>query len=120
SRNRTAFVCLKNFADLASDQTYFETVVRTFLFAFLILGGGLAAGLGIAMLAFQPIKGASIYRTLLIWPHAISPVVAGVIFRLMFNPTGGVINYFTQEFFGVRFDWLNDPTLAASVVIMAS
>lgn len=120
SRNRTAFICLKNFADIAVDPEYLMTVARTFNFAFLILAGGLSAGLGIALLAYQPITGAGIYRTLLVWPHAISPVVAGVIFRLMFNPNGGVINYFTQALFGVRFDWLNTPVLAAVVVVMAS
>jgi sn-glycerol 3-phosphate transport system permease protein len=120
SRTRTAFVCLKNFADLTGDPDYLAAVTRTFVFAGLILAGGLSSGLGIAMLAYQPIQGANIYRTLLVWPHAVSPVVAGVIFRLMFNPTGGVINYFTNSFFGVSFDWLNDPNLASLVVVLAS
>jgi sn-glycerol 3-phosphate transport system permease protein len=120
SRTRSAFVCLENFTNLAVDAAYLVVVLRTFVFAALIVGVGLALSLGIAILAFQPIKGASIYRTLLIWPYAISPVVAGVIFRLMFNPQGGVINYFTQNMLGVTFDWLNSPLLASATVIMAS
>jgi sn-glycerol 3-phosphate transport system permease protein len=120
SRTRTAFVCLKNFADISADPDYLAAVGRTFVFAISILVGGLSAGLGIAMLAYQPINGANIYRVLLVWPHAISPVVAGVIFRLMFNPTGGVINYFTKSLFGITFDWLNDPFLASITVILAS
>jgi sn-glycerol 3-phosphate transport system permease protein len=120
SRTRSSFVCLQNFTSLASDTAYLSSVSRTFVFAAIILGGSLSLGLGIALLAFQPVKGASIYRTLLIWPHAISPVVAGVIFRLMFNPNGGVINYITLQLFGVRFDWLNNPMLASATVIMAS
>lgn len=120
SRTRTAFVCLKNFADISIDSDYLAAVNRTFVFAILILVGGLSAGLAIALLAFQPIKGANIYRILLVWPHAISPVVAGVIFRLMFNPTGGVINYFTQSLFGLSFNWLNDPFLASITVVLAS
>jgi sn-glycerol 3-phosphate transport system permease protein len=120
SRTRSSFVCLQNFTFLATDPGYLASVSRTFLFAVIILGGSLSLGLMIALMAFQPVKGATIYRTLLIWPHAISPVVAGVIFRLMFNPNGGVINYFTLQLFGTRFDWLNSPMLASATVMMAS
>ncbi|NWF68107.1 MAG: sugar ABC transporter permease [Chloroflexi bacterium] len=120
SRTRSAFICVENFTDLASDSLYLDSVLRTFVFSGAIVLVGLALALAIAVLAFQPIKGAAIYRTLLIWPHAISPVVAGVIFRLMFNPQGGVINFFTESFIGVRFPWLNDPNYAPFVVIGAA
>ena len=120
SRTVSRDVCLQNFTNLATDTAYLNSVTRTFIFAGSILAGSLALGLGIALLAFQPVRGASIYRTLLIWPYAISPVVAGVIFRLMFNPNGGIINYITLQFFDTRLDWLSSPRLASVVVIMAS
>jgi sn-glycerol 3-phosphate transport system permease protein len=120
SRTVSREYCLQNFTNLVVDTAYLNSVSRTFIFAGFILVGSLSLGLGIALLAFQPVKGAAIYRTLLIWPYAISPVVAGVIFRLMFNPNGGVINYITLQLFGTRFDWLNSPNLAAVVVILAS
>jgi len=94
--------------------------MRTFIFTGIIVVLGLAISLGIAIMAFQPVKGASIYRTLLVWPYAISPAVAGIIFRLLFNPQGGLINYLTRTLIGTEFDWLNSPTLAVGVVIMAS
>lgn len=120
SRTRSVNVCLQNFTQLPTDADYIASVTRTFVFTALIVVGGLALSLAIAIMAFQPIKGASIYRTLLVWPYAISPAVSGIIFRLLFNPQGGMINYITRTLFGVQFDWLNSPILASAVVIMAS
>jgi sn-glycerol 3-phosphate transport system permease protein len=120
SRNRSVFICVENFANLATDQLYLDAVLRTFVFSSAIVVIGLAMSLGIALLAFQPIKGAGFYRTMLIWPHAISPVVAGVIFRLMFNAQGGVMNYFTDRLIGVQLPWLSEPSFAPFVVIAAS
>jgi sn-glycerol 3-phosphate transport system permease protein len=118
--NKSAEICLQNFATLPSDASYVAGVARTFVFTGLIVVLGLTISLGIAIMAFQPVKGASIYRTLLIWPYAISPAIAGIIFRLMFNPQGGLINYFTQTLFGIRVDWLNSPILASGLVVAAS
>ena len=120
SRTKSKFICLQNFTNLPNDAAYIASVTRTFVFTGSIVVLGLALSLAIAILAFQPVKGASIYRTLLVWPYAISPAVAGIIFRLLFNPQSGVINYFTQTLFGFQADWLNSPFLASSVVIMAS
>src|SRR5690606_12008725 len=106
--------------NLPGDAAYIASVTRTFVFTGLIIVVGLAMSLGIAIMAFQPIRGASIYRTLLVWPYAISPAVSGIIFRLLFNPQGGMINYITQTLIGTQFDWLNNPILASAVVIMAS
>ena len=74
--------------------------------------GGLAISLGMAMLANQKIRGIRIYRTLLIWPYAISPAIIGVIFLFMFNPVVGVINYAWGQVFHTTPNWLGDPILA--------
>jgi sn-glycerol 3-phosphate transport system permease protein len=66
------------------------------------------------------VKGARIYRTLLIWPYAISPAVAGVIFLLLFNPAGGIINYMLSGLGLPAVPWLNNPTFAPWAVIIAS
>ncbi|TVQ25864.1 MAG: sugar ABC transporter permease [Leptolyngbya sp. DLM2.Bin15] len=85
------------------------------------VGIGLAISLGLAILAYQPIQGASIYRTLLIWSYAISPAVAGVIFAIMFNPVVGVVNHIlVTVFHGSALPWFTDPFLARFVLILAS
>lgn len=117
---RTAFVCVNNYTRLVADMDYLTTVFLTLLMSAAIVVVGLVLALFIANLAYLPIKGAKIYRALLIWPYAISPAVAGVIFLLLFNPTGGIINYFLDSLFGIKISWLNDPAVAPWAVIAAS
>ena len=117
---REAFVCLDNYTRLFEGTAYLDVVVRTLYMSFFIVVLSMALGLLIATMAYLPVRGASIYRILLVWPYAISPAVAGIIFLLMFNPTGGIINYFLNNWFGVRPGWLNDPSLAPWTIIIAS
>jgi sn-glycerol 3-phosphate transport system permease protein len=117
---RSAFVCVDNFANLIIDASYYRTILTTFGIGIATVVIGMVAALAIATVAYLPIKGAAIYRTLLIWPYAISPAVAGIIFLLLFNPTGGVINYFLQSTLGIKIGWLNDPNVAPWAVIIAS
>jgi len=117
---RTVFICVDNFTSLIGDSQYGQAVLTTFGMSIAIVVIGLGLSLLIATMAYLPIKGARIYRTLLIWPYAISPVVAGVIFLLLFNPAGGIVNYFLNGVFGFTIPWLNNPTAAPWAVIIAS
>ena len=101
-------------------NNYVLVLLRSLTFSAAIVIGGLAASMGIAMLANQKISGIRIYRTLLIWPYAISPAIIGVIFLFMFNPVVGVINYAWGLIFHTRPNWLGDPILAPTLVIVAS
>lgn len=118
--SRTAFVCVDNFTRLTGDATYIQSMGITLLMSAAIVVIGLGLALLIATMAYLPIKGARIYRALLIWPYSISPVVAGVIFLLLFNPAGGVINHFLDQFFSVQVPWLNNPNYAPWAVIITS
>jgi sn-glycerol 3-phosphate transport system permease protein len=117
---RTAFVCVDNFTRLFNNPEYYQVIFFTIVLAVAIVLFSMSLALLIALAAYQPIKGARYYRTLLIWPYAISPVVTGLIFLLLFNPTGGIINQFLNELFGIRIPWLNSPTFAPWAVIIAS
>jgi len=113
-------VCVDNFTVLMKDTGYLRAFGNTALISIAVVVISMGLSLGIATLAFQPVKGARIYRTLLIWPYAISPAVAGVIFLLLFNPTGGIINYFLGLVGLPGIQWLNNPTYAPWAVILAS
>ncbi len=117
---RKKFVGLENFVDLAQDPNYWHTIWVTVLIAAVVVVGGLGISLAIAMLANQKIRGASIYRVLLIWPFALSPAVAGVIFLFMFSPGYGTVNYLTSLVTGSELNWLGKPSLAITLIIMAS
>jgi sn-glycerol 3-phosphate transport system permease protein len=117
---REAFICVDNYTRLAEDAFYLDIVWQTFYMSILIVVLSLGLGLLIATVAYLPLRGAAIYRTLLVWPYAISPAVVGLIFLLMFNPTGGIINYVSGKVFGVKLGWLNDPAVAPWTIILAS
>lgn len=130
------FVCLDNYNTLMESRLYaYEnslTVTAKVTAAVVLVS--MAISLMIANLAYQKIAGASIYRTLLIWPYAISPIVAGAIFLVMFNPQVGIINWILaelaeigifkdilMEIFGTtRPEWFSNPKLAIWVIIGAS
>lgn len=134
---RTVPVCVSNFTRLLAttapsfppsqafldwifEPTYARVVFQTLTLSGAIVVLTMGLSLLVATVAFLPLKGASIYRTLLIWPYAISPAVAGIIFLLMFNPLGGIINYALQNTFGVQVGWLNDQNAAPFTIIIAS
>jgi len=98
---------------------YIFILGRSLLFAVLIVVGGLGLSLAVAMLANQKLHGIRIYRTLLIWPYAISPAIVGVVFLFMFNPAGA-ITFVWNALFHVRPNWLGDPVLTPMLIIMAS
>jgi len=114
------FVGLENFVDLFQDAGYWHTVWVTLIITTVVVLGGLGLSLAIAMLANREIRGASIYRVLLVWPFALSPAVAGVIFLFMFSPGYGAVNYLTELATGTELNWLGNPRLAITLIILAS
>ncbi len=114
------FSGLENFSTLFQDPGYLHTVQATVVITLAVVVGGLSVSLAIAMLANKDVRGASIYRVLLIWPFALSPAVAGVIWLFMFSPGFGAANYFMYLVTGVELNWLGNPRLAVILIIVAS
>ncbi|GLZ80686.1 hypothetical protein Afil01_54930 [Actinorhabdospora filicis] len=104
----------------------FGATYRSVFTTTMILSGGtvligLAAGLGIALLVSQPIKGRAVYRTLLIWPFAISPPIAGILFFVMFDPLTGIAGHLFEALTPWQMpNYRTDPVLARGLVIVAS
>jgi sn-glycerol 3-phosphate transport system permease protein len=115
----TEFVGLLNFARLWNDETYLSSFWTTAVFSVLVAGIGLTVSLLLAVMADRVIKGASFYKTLLIWPYAVAPAVAGVLFLFMFAPSVGIVSYALQ-FFGVDWNHLLDDTHAMALIVMAA
>jgi sn-glycerol 3-phosphate transport system permease protein len=115
----TTFIWFENYRDLLSEPEYFATIVRTFVFAFAIAMSSLSLALLFAVMADKPLRGVALYRTLLIWPYAVAPPVAGVLWVFMLNPSLGVLARGLREM-GVDWNPLLDGNQAALLVILAS
>lgn len=117
------FIGLENFANIFTGvlapgfrQAFFQTLI----FSAVVVVVGLSISLALAILANQRVRGARVYRLLLIWPFALSPAVAGTIFLFMFNPEVGVVNQLLNEFLRIKPRWLDNPVLAFGVVSAAA
>ncbi len=114
------FVWFDNFADLFADPSYTESMQVTVLFSASVALLALTLALYLAVQADRVIRGALIYRTLLIWPYAVAPAVAGVLWMFLFNPSIGIVAYLLQ---GLGYPWnhpLNGGEALGLVIVAAA
>ncbi len=115
----TEWVGLDNFRSLFADPAYLASFKTTAVFSLLVASLGLTISLLLAVLADRVIKGALAYKTLLIWPYAVAPAVAGVLWLFMFAPSIGVVSYALRE---AGFEWnhLLNGHHAMTLIVMAA
>ncbi|MDQ8731899.1 sn-glycerol-3-phosphate ABC transporter permease UgpA [Bradyrhizobium sp. LHD-71] len=115
----TTFVGFENYVHLLHEPGYFDAIVRTFAFSAMIALLSLSIALLLAVMADKPMRAGGIYRTLLIWPYAVAPAVAGVLWIFMLHPSLGVL---ARGLRALGIDW--NPLLngdhAAILVIAAA
>ena len=87
------WVGLENFRNLFNDPTYLASFWTTAVFSVLVASIGIGLSLFLAVFADRVIKGSTAYRTLLIWPYAVAPAVAGVLWMFMFAPSVGIVSF---------------------------
>ena len=116
---KTEFVGLQNFAELFRDSHYLESFKVTGLFSILVAGSGLAISLLLATMADRVLRGALAYKTLLIWPYAVAPAIAGVLWAFLFAPSIGIITYVLKGM-GIDWNWIINGDQAMLLVVIAS
>jgi sn-glycerol 3-phosphate transport system permease protein len=115
----TEFVGLENFHRLFADESYLASFKTTAVFSVLVASTGLTLALLLAVMANRVVRGATVYKTLLIWPYAVAPVVAGVLWLLMFASPYGVVAY-ALRWLGISWDHLLNPQHAMALIVMAA
>jgi sn-glycerol 3-phosphate transport system permease protein len=114
------FIGLANFAYIFTDELYLNSIWVTIIFSFSVAAIAMSVALLMAVLADRAIKGATTYKTLVIWPYAVAPVVAAVIWYFLFNPTVGMIAYFLKS---LGYEWnhtLNGKQALVLVIVAAA
>ena len=101
------------------DPYYRASFITTAIFSTLVTLAAMIPALFLAVMADRLVKSAGAYRTLLIWPYAVAPAVAGVLWLFMFNTRVGVVAWYLGQ---LGYDWnhvLNEGE-AMGLVVVAS
>jgi len=112
---------LDNYIRLAQDKAFWESLWVTIVFVFYTVALHLVLGLVIALALNADIRGIWLFRVIAILPWTIPDVISGLVWRFMYDPTGGIINYFLGRL-GLQnpyIEWLSNPKLALPSVIVA-
>ena len=113
------WVGLDNFRNLWNDETYLASFFTTAIFSTWVAVLGISLSLLLAVFADRIVKGALAYKTLLIWPYAVAPAIAGVLWLFMFAPSVGVVSYWLRAL-GIDWNHLLNGTHAMTLVVMAA
>ena len=113
------WVGLANFQTLLADDNYAESFKTTAVFSVLVAALGISLSLVLAVFADRIIKGALVYKTLLVVPYAVAPAVAGVLWVFMFSPSLGVVAYALGQM-GIPWNHLLDGGHAMALIVMAA
>src|SRR5215470_11642838 len=117
--NATTFVWFQNFTDLFKDSHYLESFKITALFSVLVAFSGLAISLLLAVMADHVVRGALAYKTLLIWPYAVAPAIAGVLWAFIFAPSIGIATYYLRRL-GIDWNWVLQGDQAMALIVVAA
>ena len=116
----TSFIWFDNYRELFSQPDYYRTIGTTLVFSGSVAILSLSIALLLATQADKQLKGAGVYRTLLIWPYAVAPAVAGVLWAFMFQPSLGIVARGLRDYLGIDWNPLLDGNQAMILVVLAA
>ncbi|MGD8211067.1 MAG: sn-glycerol-3-phosphate ABC transporter permease UgpA [Desulfobacterales bacterium] len=115
----TVFVGMENFKYIFTDPIYLNSIKVTMIFSFSVAAIAMSSALLLAVMADRAIRGATTYKTFIIWPYAVAPVAAAVLWYFLFNPTVGMISHLLKAI-GIDWNFTLNGGQAMLLVILAS
>ena len=113
------FVWLDNFKQLFGDPLYLGSIETSFIFSAAVAGISMATALLLAAASNRVLRGAGFYKLMLVWPYALAPAIAGVLWLLLFNPTVGIVAYALHRL-GYGWNYLLNGNDAMVLIIVAA
>jgi sn-glycerol 3-phosphate transport system permease protein len=116
----STFVGFANFRYIFTDAAYLNSIIVTAIFSFSVAAIAMCTALLLAVMADRVIRGATTYKTLIIWPYAVAPVIAAVLWYFLFNPTVGIVTFYLKV---IGYNWnhvLNGGQALLLVIIAAA
>src|SRR5829696_3298811 len=115
----TQFVWFQNYIELLHNDHYLASFKVTAIFSLLVATSGILISLLLATMADRVVRGAVGYKTLLIWPYAVAPAIAGVLWAFLFAPSIGIITYVLRKM-GIDWNWIINGDQAMLLIVIAS
>ena len=115
----STFVGLENFKYIFTDPIYLNSIKVTLIFSLSVAAIAMSTALLLAVMADRAIRGATVYKTFIIWPYAVAPVAAAVVWYFLFNPTVGMISFFLKAI-GIDWNFTLNGKQAMTLVIIAA
>lgn len=114
------FVGLDNFRAIFADKVYLRAFGVTLVFGLSVTVLTMALSLGLAVAADRVLRASTAYRTFLMWPYAVAPAIAGVLWYFMMNPTIGIVAYWIEALSGTEWNHYVNGNQALILVIIAA
>ncbi len=116
---KTTFIWFGNYSKLLADPMYLNSLWRTLIFAVLVTLIAMGVSLILAVAVNRLLRAGRIYTTLLVWPYAVAPVVAGILWWFMFNPSIGILSYLLGQL-GITWNHRVNPDQAMILIVLAA
>lgn len=116
---KSKFVWFDNFAKVLSQPAYVNSIKVTIVFSVATAAVAMGVALLLAVMAEKVVRGKGFYRTLMIWPYAVAPAIAGMLFLFMFNPSIGSVAILLRRL-GIAWDPVLDGTDAMILLVVAA
>lgn len=116
---QSRFAGISNFTDLFYSTEYLHAVWVTFVIALSVTLLTMGFGLGLALLVQGRRRGQAVYKSLLLWPYAVAPAVAAVLWRFLCHPNIGWLAQMLQRM-GIDFNDMIHPGQALVVIIITA
>lgn len=113
------FVWFANFKKVLADPSYVNSVQVTIVFSVATAAVAMGTALLLAVMADKVVRSRGVYRTLMIWPYAVAPAIAGMLWLFLFNPSIGSLAY-GLRWLGINWDPLLDGSQAMALVVAAA
>ena len=115
----TKWVWFQNYTDLLQSEHYLASFKVTAIFSLLVATSGIVISLLLATMADRVVRGAVGYKTFLIWPYAVAPAIAGVLWAFLFAPSIGIVTYFLRKM-GIDWNWIINGDQAMLLIVIAA
>jgi multiple sugar transport system permease protein len=115
---RFNFVGLTNYVTLFGSERFRIALLNTFVFTISAVAVEFVIGLGLALVVHRIRRGVSVFRTLLLVPLMVSGIIVSVIWKILLDPTLGIVNYGLHQLGFAPVGFLGDPGLAMASIVL--